>query len=107
MHGEDESVRTVNVSHRVHLEIFEKRLSLEDIARDVPTTFVPLCPDKIEFEQGRADLLSGLFHVKWSDMPKPSTYAIKISDPVVGDGTYLGSQLECRYPSSLVIFLHD
>jgi hypothetical protein len=103
----DSTIRTINVGSKVRFEIFVKRLPTNINAREIPTTFLALSPDKIQFEQGRADLLFGVFHMKWSDMPKPSTYAIKISDPVVSDGTYVGTQLECKYPKELVIFLHD
>jgi hypothetical protein len=90
-----------------HVEIIVKRLRLDNILKETPTTFVPLTPERIEFEHGTADLLSGVFFLKWSDMPKPSTYAMKIADLIEGDGTYLGTQLKCNYPKNVVIFLYD
>ena len=66
------------------------------------TTFVPLAPEKILVDK-KIDLLVGLFHVMWEDMPRPMTYRIRLADLVAKSGNYLGSQIECGFPERHVI----
>ena len=71
----------------------------------IPTTLVPLSPDRIPIVDGRADILCGVFHIMWSDMPKPSSYEVRLSDLVSGSGDFIGPRLECNHPKRLsVIF---
>ncbi|MGI0084618.1 MAG: hypothetical protein ACREBQ_06005, partial [Nitrososphaerales archaeon] len=58
-------------------------------------------PDSIPFQEDSADLLCGLFHIMWADMPKPSTYALKLADLFSFSGEYLGSRLECTHPKKV------
>jgi hypothetical protein len=55
----------------------------------IPTTFVPLAPDRILIEK-KVDVLFGLFHIMWQDMPRPRSYRIRLSDEVGRDGKYIG-----------------
>lgn len=74
-------------------------MKLETVERAViPTTFLPLSPERIPFQEDSADLLCGLFHIMWADMTKPSTYALKLEDLLSSSGEYLGSKLECTHP---------
>jgi hypothetical protein len=60
----------------------------------IPTTFVPLAPDRILIGED-IDVMFGLFHIMWKDMPKPQTYPIRLADRVTMQGNYLGCSLEC------------
>ncbi|MDG6908558.1 MAG: hypothetical protein JRN20_22550 [Nitrososphaerota archaeon] len=59
----------------------------------IPTTFVHLAPDKIVLE-AKIDILFGLFHIMWKDMPRPRCYRVKLSELVNGKGLYLGCFLQ-------------
>jgi hypothetical protein len=96
---------TTSAESKFHIQIFTSDLEISHLQRETPTTFVPLCPDRIKFDNGMADLLFGVFHVKWADMPKPSTYALKISDLVSREGSYIGARLETKFPAKLEISL--
>ncbi len=79
-------------------KIVVTKLNASKESEKIPTTFVPLCPEKIQFEDGSADMLCGLFHIMWADMPRPASYALKLSDLFSISGEYLGSKLECSHP---------
>lgn len=59
----------------------------------IPTTFVHLAPDKILIE-AKVDILFGLFHIMWQDMPRPRGYRIRLSERVDAKGLYRGCFLE-------------
>ncbi len=96
---------TTSMDSKLHIQVFTFDLEITHLQRETPTTFVPLCPDRIRFDNGMADLLFGVFHVKWADMPKPSTYALKISDSVSREGSYIGAKLETKFPANVEISL--
>ena len=60
----------------------------------IPTTFVPLAPDRILIGD-EIDVLFGLFHIMWKDMPKPRIYPIRLAERLTKRGSYLGCSLEC------------
>jgi hypothetical protein len=92
---------------RVYFEVYRKQLASENMPKETPTTFVPLTPEKIQFEEDSVDVLFGLFHVKWSDMPRPATYSVKIAERLTSEGVYLGTRLECKYPKNFSVQLYD
>jgi hypothetical protein len=98
---------TINISTKLQLKVFVSPLIGVKLQAETPTTIVPLSPDKIEFQNGTADLFFGVFHIKWSDMPTPRTYALRICDSIKGDGEYVGSLLLCKYPRKSSIPLGD
>lgn len=59
----------------------------------IPTSFVPLTPDKLVAEK-QVDVLVGLFHIMWEDMPRPRTYSIRLADLVSFEGEYIGAALK-------------
>jgi len=61
----------------------------------IPTTFVPLAPTELSFDGKRADLLFGVFHIMWRDMPRPRTYEVRLADYVSEEGSYVGCALLC------------
>ncbi len=63
----------------------------------IPTSLVSLSPDKILAEK-QIDVLVGLFHIMWEDMPRPRTYSLRLADLVNFEGDYVGSALN-RGPS--------
>ncbi|MGA2876629.1 MAG: hypothetical protein ABSE82_13960 [Nitrososphaerales archaeon] len=67
----------------------------------IPTTFVPLSPDKLLFGK-EIDLLFGLFHIMWQDMPKPRTYTARLADKVTREGNYMGCCLVCGFPGTRI-----
>ncbi|MHB1868886.1 MAG: hypothetical protein ACYCPP_08065 [Nitrososphaerales archaeon] len=86
----------VRSSHPPSIEIVIESLETEERAV-IPTTFVPLAPDRILIGS-EIDVLFGLFHIMWKDMPKPRTYPIRLADRVTKEGSYLGCSLECGSP---------
>ncbi|MCL4518849.1 MAG: hypothetical protein M1587_06595 [Thaumarchaeota archaeon] len=60
----------------------------------IPTTFVPLSPEKLLYGD-EADLLFGLFHIMWADMPRRTTYRVRLADLVTREGEYAGCKLAC------------
>ncbi|MHB1908688.1 MAG: hypothetical protein ACYCQJ_07420 [Nitrososphaerales archaeon] len=83
---------------------FVKEIGSKERAK-IPTTFVPLCPEKIGWDKNCVDLLCGVFHIMWSDMPNPRTYGVKLSDQFSKEGRYLGSVLVCTFPRRTLIAL--
>ncbi len=77
-------------------------LYVEDGRGLIPTTFVPLAPDRLLIER-ELDVLFGLFHIMWRDMPRPMTYQIRLADHVTIDGDYVGSFLKLGFPRSRTI----
>ena len=100
-------MEAVEIRTRARLETVVKELAPPKERGKIPTTFVPLSPDEIPFDAEGADVLDGVFHVMWSDMPEPRTYAMKLSDRVAPDGRRLGCRLECHYPRQSLVLLDD
>lgn len=69
----------------------------------IPTTFIPLVPEKLVIDAKGIDLLFGVFHIMWSDMPSRRTYAVRLCDRFSDDGNYLGSELVSSFPKELTI----
>ena len=70
-----------------------KILSEDQSTREkIPTSLVSLSPDKI-LAGKQIDVLVGLFHIMWEDMPRPRTYSLRLADLVSFDGEYVGSVL--------------
>ncbi len=84
------------------METIVKTLDTSRETTKIPTTFIPLAPDKILVDE-KIDLLVGLFHIMWEDMPHPKTYRIKLADCVSKEGTYVGSQVEYGFPRRHVV----
>ncbi len=76
------------------IQVVITKLSWKDAADKIPTTFVPLAPEKLVLEEF-ADLLVGVFHIMWSDMPRRRTYVLCLQDLVSGSGDYAGTMLKC------------
>ena len=66
--------------------------------KKIPTTFISLSPEKVSFESGSVDLLFGVFHIMWSDMPKRRSYGLRLADQFSSQGDYLGCNLVCTFP---------
>jgi len=62
----------------------------------IPTTFIPLAPDKLGFEDN-ADVLAGVFHIMWDDMPRRRTYKIRLQELISNSGDYAGACLKCGH----------
>ncbi len=75
-----------------HSETFVKSLEFK-AEKVIPTTFVPLAPDKI-FSGEQIDLLFGVFHIMWKDMPKPKGYSLRLAEEISSEGSYLGCRLK-------------
>jgi hypothetical protein len=71
----------------------------------IPTTFVNLAPEKIVLDLIGIDLLGGVFHIMWSDMPARRTYGIRLADHYTSDGSSIGSSLVCTFPRERIIAL--
>jgi hypothetical protein len=69
-------------------------LSWKNAPGKIPTTLVPLAPEKILLGEN-ADLLVGVFHIMWADMPRRRTYPICLQDLISNSGDYLGTRLSC------------
>jgi len=78
------------------IEIVVAKLSWNDTIDKIPTTFVSLAPEKLVIEE-HADLLVGVFHIMWSDMPRRRTYRLRLQDLVSGSGDYFGTSLKCGF----------
>ncbi len=79
------------------IQVVRRELFWKDAPSEIPTTFVPLSPEKIILNQ-TADLLVGVFHIMWSDMPRPRTYPLCLQDVISASGEYLGTKLRCGNP---------
>ena len=71
-----------------------RKLSLGDKRDKIPTTFVPMAPEKLVVEEN-IDVLAGVFHIMWEDMPCRRTYRLALQDLVSPDGYYIGADLRC------------
>ena len=71
----------------------------------IPTTLVPLSPEKIFFENNEADLLFGLFHIMWRDMPRRRVYKLRLLERISFAGEYIGSSLVCHNPDKKILSL--
>ena len=80
----------------------ENELSSSENRGKIPTTFIPLVPEKLAIDGKGIDLLFGVFHIMWSDMPSRRTYAIRLCDTISNDGSYLGSELVSSFPKDVV-----
>jgi hypothetical protein len=69
----------------------------------IPTTFVPLAPDKIAFVEKKLDILFGLFFIMWRDMPRPMTFRVRLSDQITTDGEYEGCFLKFGFPRTRTV----
>jgi hypothetical protein len=74
--------------------IIVKKLNWKEKRDKIPTTFVSLAPEKLVIENG-IDILVGVFHIMWDDMPRRRTYQIRLSDLVTSVGDYSGTSLTC------------
>jgi hypothetical protein len=70
----------------------------------IPTSLVSLSPERI-IAENQIDVLVGLFHIMWEDMPRPRTYSIRLSDLVSFKGDYVGSSLKHGFSKSDAIDL--
>ncbi len=84
----------VRKSRTPKIETVFKSVRSEEKRAEIPTTFVPLAPDKMYFES-EIDVLFGLFHIMWKDMPTPRRYPLRLADRVTQQGKYLGCRLQC------------
>ena len=80
-------------------------LDTSNFGNKIPTTFVPLGPEKILIEGAGIDVLVGVFHIMWEDMPRRRTYAIRLAESVSLEGRYLGASLNCGSGKALEIAL--
>jgi hypothetical protein len=71
----------------------------------IPTTFVNLAPEKIVLDLIGIDVLGGVFHIMWSDMPARRTYGIRLADHYTRDGSSIGSSLIRTFPKEQMISL--
>ena len=79
-------------------------LETEEERAVIPTTFIPLAPDQ-NLDRREIDVLFGLFHIMWKDMPKPRTYPFRLSRPSNKTGKLLGllSRMRALHESELQI----
>jgi hypothetical protein len=70
------------------------KLSLSDARGKIPTSFLSLSPDRLIVEEN-IDVLVGVFHIMWDDMPRRRTYQIRLQDLVSKSGDYFGTSLKC------------
>lgn len=96
-------IKTIRIGKKSFKIVLTELKTSKERAK-IPTTFLPLSPDKIPFQQGSADVLCGLFHIMWADMPKPTTYELRLADLFSSSGEYQGSRLECAYPKKISFF---
>jgi hypothetical protein len=71
-----------------------RELSFDNKREKIPTTFVPMAPEKLIVEEN-IDVLAGVFHIMWEDMPRRRTYRLAMEDLVSPDGYYIGADLRC------------
>jgi hypothetical protein len=71
----------------------------------IPTTFVNLAPERITLDFIGIDVLGGVFHIMWSDMPTRRTYGIRLADHFSTEGNPIGTSLICTFPRDVKIIL--
>jgi hypothetical protein len=71
----------------------------------IPTTFVNLAPEKMALDLIGMDVLGGVFHIMWSDMPTRRTYGIRLADHYTSEGNPVGTSLICTFPKETKITL--
>jgi len=71
-----------------------KKLDWSETRGQIPTAFVSLAPEKLIVEED-IDVLVGLFHIMWDDMPRRRTYRLRLRDVVTASGDYFGTSLAC------------
>ena len=76
-----------------------KRLAWKNDLK-IPTTLVTLAPDKLIIEEN-IDVLVGVFHIMWEDMPRRRTYRVRLEDVVSSTGDYIGAGLRCESSEDL------
>ena len=76
------------------MQVVRVNLSWKNAPNKIPTTLVPLAPEKVVLGTN-ADLLVGVFHIMWADMPRRRTYSICLQDLISNSGDYLGARLRC------------
>ncbi len=86
-------------------QLQKKSFEESSIRTKIPTTFVPLAPEKLAIDRSEVDLMCGVFHIMWSDMPSPRTYGVKLSERLSFDGEYLGCSVVCTFPTVRTISL--
>ncbi len=84
--------------YKFRLETVVAKLESNHEKAKIATTFIPLAPDKILFGLSEVDLLVGVFHIMWEDMPSPRSYGLRLADNISSDGKYLGCTLLCSFP---------
>ncbi len=76
------------------ISVVQRKLKWGDNRDKIPTALVPLAPEKLVVEKNM-DVLVGVFHIMWDDMPRRRTYQLRLQDLVSGSGEYFGSSLKC------------
>jgi hypothetical protein len=92
MKPEENRNKASHVKAQKPADISVKTLPFSD--SKIPTTFIPLSPEKLEYGK-YADVLVGVFHVMWEDMPRRRTYKIRLRDFVARSGDCIGTSLMC------------
>jgi hypothetical protein len=77
-----------------NVTLVAKKLYLGTSGGKIPTAFVPLAPDKLVVKND-IDVLVGVFHIMWEDMPRRRTYQIRLQDLISESGEYFGTRLRC------------
>jgi hypothetical protein len=90
--------RTNSKSEKFRRETIFAKIQSDHKSTKIPTTFVPLAPERISFGPRGVDILSGVFHIMWQDMPNPRSYGIRLTDNFSLVGEYLGCILVCTFP---------
>ena len=80
-----------------------KVLPKTDRGDKIPTSLVALSPDKI-IAESQIDVLVGLFHIMWEDMPHPRTYSIRLAELVSVEGEYVGTSLKEGFSKSIELW---
>jgi len=75
---------------------------VDDQWEKIPTTLVSMAPDKLLIEKD-IDVLVGVFHIMWEDMPRRRTYKIRLCDAVSFDGTYVGCSLKVGFSQTVEV----
>ena len=84
-----------------NVHVVVKKVSWSKSLEKIPTTFVPLAPEKLIVEEN-IDLLVGVFHIMWADMPRRRTYRVRLQELVSGSGNYFGTRLKCGQSNDLL-----
>ena len=79
----------MSASDEGKIYVVTKKLFFDDTRGKIPTSFVSLGPDRLVIEEN-IDVLVGLFHIMWEDMPRKRTYRIRLAESVSREGTYVG-----------------